>query len=160
MRARCLGSMSTVRLWNGTVSTDREHLEGFKKVVYTRHEQVWDVLQRVVKRSLCRLVWEVRWMKSQSAWYPMWNRRPLRIQLHEGWKGKLMNAEHSEPGKKHSYMSDSVPVKRVTAVLHAREDVQRASSLETVRNSPEGVNAEVWRKQASNTNLALVSDTT
>ena len=31
-------------------------------------------------------------------------------------------------GKKHCYMSDSVPVKRVTAVLHAREDVQRASS--------------------------------
>ena len=31
-------------------------------------------------------------------------------------------------GKKHYYMSDSMPVKRVTAVLHAREDVQRASS--------------------------------
>ena len=28
---------------------------------------------------------------------------------------------------KHYYMSDSVLVKRVTAVLHAREDVQRAS---------------------------------
>ena len=33
-----------------------------------------------------------------------------------------------KPGKKHYYMSDSMPVKRVTAVLHAREDVQRASS--------------------------------
>ena len=33
-------------------------------------------------------------------------------------------------------------------------------ALETVRNSPEGVNAEVWRKQARNTNLALASDTT
>ena len=31
------------------------------------------------------------------------------------------------PGKKHFYMSDSAPVKRVKAVLHAR-DVQRASS--------------------------------
>ena len=52
-------------------------------------------------------------------------------------------------------MSDSAPVKRVTAVLHAREGVQRASSGDS-----EGVNAEVWRKQARNTNLALVSDTT
>ena len=33
-------------------------------------------------------------------------------------------------------------------------------ALETVRSSPEGVNAEVWRKQARNTNLALLSDTT
>ena len=37
--------MTTVMLWNGVVSTDREHLEGFKKVVYTRQEQVCDVLQ-------------------------------------------------------------------------------------------------------------------
>ena len=35
------------------------------------------------------------------------------------------------PGKKHSYMSNSVPVKRVTAVLRAREDVQRASSVDS-----------------------------
>ena len=35
---------------------------------------------------------------------------------------------NQNPGKKHYYMIDSVPVKRVTAVLHAREDVQRASS--------------------------------
>ena len=33
-------------------------------------------------------------------------------------------------------------------------------ALETVKSSPEGVNAEVWRKQATNTNLALVSDMT
>ena len=33
-------------------------------------------------------------------------------------------------------------------------------ALETVRSSPEGVNAEVWRKQTRNTNLALVSDMT
>ena len=36
----------------------------------------------------------------------------------------------------------------------------RAQALETVRSSPEGVNAEVWRIQARNTNLALVSDMT
>ena len=35
---------------------------------------------------------------------------------------------NQNPGKKHYYMSDSVSVKRVTAVLHAREDVQGASS--------------------------------
>ena len=97
MRARCLRSMTTVRLWNGAVSTDREHLEGLKKVVYTRQERVCDVLQRVVKRSLRRLVWEVHWMKSKSAWYPMWNRRQLgveqrRIQHQKGWKGRLINA--------------------------------------------------------------------
>ena len=45
-------------------------------------------------------------------------------------------------------MSDSVPVKRVTAVLHAREDVQRASSGDGEDFSR--VNAEVWRKQAKN----------
>ena len=33
-----------------------------------------------------------------------------------------------KPGKKHSYMSESEPVKRVTAVLRAREDVQRTRS--------------------------------
>ena len=37
----------------------------------------------------------------KSAWYPMWNRRQLgveqrRIQPHDGWKEKLVNAEHSE----------------------------------------------------------------
>ena len=40
--------------WNGPVSTDREHLEGFKKVVYTR-QKICEMLQRVEKRSLCRL---------------------------------------------------------------------------------------------------------
>ena len=37
-------------------------------------------LQRVVKRSLCRLVWEVRWMKSKRAWNPMWNHRQLGVE--------------------------------------------------------------------------------
>ena len=32
-------------------------------------------------------------------------------------------------------------------------------ALEIVRNSPEGVGAEVWRTQARNTNLALVAGT-
>ena len=54
--------------------------------------------------SLCRDgcgIWRRSCYEVKSAWYPMWNRRQLgveqrRIQLHEGWKEKLVNAEHSE----------------------------------------------------------------
>ena len=165
MPPRCLRNTTTVMLWNGAVSTDREHLEGFKKVVYTRQEQVCDVLQWSRETIPMSIGVGSALDEVKSAWYPMWNRRQLgveqrRIQLHDGWKENLVNAEHSQLGKKHYYMSDSVPVKRVTAVLHAREDVQRASSGDSEGSSPEGVNAEVWRKQARNTNLALVSDMT
>ena len=51
MRPRYLGSMMTVRLGDGAVSVDQEHLEWFKEVVYARQGQVCDVLQQVVKRS-------------------------------------------------------------------------------------------------------------
>ena len=133
MPPRCLRNTTTVMLWNGAVSTDREHLEGFKKVVYTRQEQVCDVLQWSRETIPMSIGVGSALDEVKSAWYPMWNRRQLgveqrRIQPHDGWKENLVNAEHSQLGKKHYYMSDSVPVKRVTAVLHAREDVQRASS--------------------------------
>ena len=91
-----------VRLCNGAVSTDQEHIEWFKDVVYARQGQVCDVLQRVVKRSLCRLVWEVRWMKSNKRMVsnvetPNARVEQRRMQLHEGWKRKLVNAGHLEP---------------------------------------------------------------
>ena len=54
-----------------------------------------------------------------------------RLQVHEGWKRKLMNAEHLEPRQRHYCMNDKVPVKTVTAVLHACEDVQQASCGDT-----------------------------
>ena len=50
-----------------------------------------------------------------------------RMQPHEGWKRKLMNAEHSEPWQETLLHERFRPLKRVTAVSHAREDVQRAS---------------------------------
>ena len=56
----------------------------------------------VVKRSLIRLVWEVRWMKSKERVVsngepPTARVEQRRMQLHEGWKRKQMNAELSEP---------------------------------------------------------------
>ena len=51
-----------------------------------------------------------------------------RIQLHEGWMRKLMNVEDSAPWQEallHERFS------RLTAVLHAREEVQRASSRDS-----------------------------
>ena len=91
-----------VRLRNGAVSTDQEHIEWFKDVVYARQEQVCDVLQRDVKRSLCRLVCEARWMKSKKRMVsnvepPNSRVEQRRMQLHEGWKRKLVNAGHLEP---------------------------------------------------------------
>ena len=100
----------------------------------------------VVKRSICRLVWEVRWMKTRSAWYPVWKRRQLGSSSvgsgytkagRESWW--MQNTRN--PRKKHYYMSDSVPWKRVAAILHAREDVQRGSSGDSMQkggaNRPE-----------------------
>ena len=106
MPVRCLRNMTTVMLttvmlWNGVVSADREHLEGFKKVVYTRQEQVCDVLQWSRETIPVSIGVGSALDEVKSAWYPMWNRRQLgveqrRIQLHEGLKEKLVNAEHSE----------------------------------------------------------------
>ena len=87
----------------------------------------------VVKRSLCRLVWEVRWMKSRAHGIQCGTADSSgsssvgSCYTKAGRKSWSMQNTR-KPGKEHYYMSDSVPVKRVTAVLHAREDVQRASS--------------------------------
>ena len=86
----------------------------------------------VVKRTQCRLVWEVRWMKSKSAMVSNGNRRPLgassvgaaRRLEEKADKGRTFGTL----ARRNYYMGDSVPVKRVTVALHAREDVQRASS--------------------------------
>ena len=90
----------------------------------------------VVKRSLCRLVWEVRWTKSKSASYQCGTAdragRAASDPATRRLEGKADECRtNRNPGKKHYYMSDSVPVKGVTAVLHAREDVQHASSGDT-----------------------------
>ena len=54
--------------------------------------------------------------------------RRAASELHEGWRRKLTNAEDLELWQDAFIaLSDSVPEKRVTAVLHARADIQRAS---------------------------------
>ena len=55
----------------------------------------------VVKRSLCRPVWEVRLDEVKERMVsnvepPTAPVEHRRIQLHEGWQRKLMNAEHSQ----------------------------------------------------------------
>ena len=88
----------------------------------------------VRKRSQCPLVWEVRWMKSrahgiQCGTADSSGSSSVRSSYTKAGRKSWWMQNTRKPGKKHYYMSDSVPVKRVTAVLlHDREDVQRASS--------------------------------
>ena len=109
------------------MSTDREHLEGFKEVVYTRGP----ASREMIPTSICAgsALDEVK-ERVVSIEEPLTARvEQCRMQLHEDWRRKLMNAEPLELWQDACVaLSDAVPVKRVTAVLHAREDGQRASS--------------------------------
>ena len=77
-------------------------------------------------------------MKSKSAWYPIWNRQQLgseqrRIQHHKGWKGKLVNAEHSEPWQEtllHERFSTSEEGDSSVTVAKARQQEDASEMLE------------------------------
>ena len=118
----------------------------------------------VGKRSLCRLVWEVRWMKSRA--------HGIQCGTADSSGSSSVGSSHTMAGRKIWWMQNTRSLAR-SIITWAIQCQWRGSqqyymlvkmfsvqALETVRSSPEGVNAEVWRKQARNTNLALVSDMT
>ena len=118
----------------------------------------------VGKRSLCRLVWEVRWMKSRA--------HGIQCGTADSSGSSSVGSSHTMAGRKIWWMQNTRSLVR-SIITWAIQCQWRGSqqyymlvkmfsvqALETVRSSPEGVNAEVWRKQARNTNLALVSDMT
>ena len=110
-------------------------------------------------------IWRRSCYEVKSAWYPMWNRRQLGAGAASDPAARRLEGKAGEcrtlGSLARSIITWAIQCQwRGSQQYYMLVKMFSVQALETVKSSPEGVNAEVWRKQARNTNLALVSDMT